>query len=183
MSSDARLTHVEVNAERMWAPGKAIALIEDAVASIESDRDLARQCLSQASALLRGTSLGMINTSSIPQPMAIGGGLAQWQLTRVIRHIEDHLQGRIRTSELATIARVSSSHFSRGFKASIGTTPLMFVNRRRIARACEMMKTTDDSLCEIAIACGLSDQPHLCRLFRRITGSTPGGWRRVNALG
>ncbi len=181
MNSDARLTHVDVNAERMWAPREAIAWIEHAVASIESDRERARQCLGRASALLRGTSLDVTNTSSTPRSIAIGGGLTQWRLTRVITHIEDHLEGRIRTGELAAIARVSSGHFSRGFKASMGITPSIFINRRRIARACELMKTTDDSLCEIAIACGLCDQPHFCRLFRRIMGSTPSRWRRVNA--
>jgi AraC family transcriptional regulator len=168
----------EVNAERIVNPGDAIVLIERAVASIESDRERARQCLKQATALLRGTSLRVTST---PQSIAIRGGLARWQLIRVMTHIEDHLERGIRIGDLAAIARVSSSHLSRGFKASTGTTPLVFVNRRRIARACEMMKTTDQSLCAIAIACGLCDQAHFSRVFRRFIGSTPSRWRKVNA--
>jgi len=183
MNSDARSAHVEVNAERVLMPREAIALIERAVAAIESDRDRARQCLSQASALLRGGPVVAASTSASVEPRAVWGGLAQWQLGRVITHIEAHLTGSIRMRELAGLTRLSCSHFFRGFKASMGTTPFKFITRRRIARACELMKTTDDSLCQIAIDCGLCDQPHLCRVFRRIMGNTPSAWRRINAPG
>jgi AraC-like DNA-binding protein len=36
-------------------------------------------------------------------------------------------------------------------------------------------------LCEIALDCGLADQAHLCRVFRRMTGTTPSVWRRFAA--
>jgi AraC family transcriptional regulator len=183
MNSAARSGHAKANAERVLMPREAITLIESAVAAIESDRDRARQCLSQASALLRGVPLALANTSATRGPMAVRGGLAQWQLGRVITHIEAHLAGPIRTRELAGITRLSTSHFFRGFKARMGTTPFMFIARRRIARACELMKTTDDSLSQIAIDCGLCDQAHLCRVFRRIIGTTPSAWRRINAPG
>jgi AraC-like DNA-binding protein len=124
-------------------------------------------------ALLRGDAIDLIERAA--------GGLARWQLSRVMAHIETHLAGPIRMAELAGIIRLSYSHFFRGFKASIGTTPLMFIARRRIARACELMKTTDDPLSQIAVDCGLCDQPHFCRMFRRIMGNTPSAWRKINA--
>jgi len=37
---------------------------------------------------------------------------------------------------------------------------------------------TDKPLAEIALDCGLTDQPHLTRLFRRVVGMSPGAWRR-----
>jgi AraC family transcriptional regulator len=183
MNGAACSGRVEANAERVLMPREAITLIERAVAAIESDRDRARQCLSQASALLRGVPLTVANKSATRGPTTLRGGLAQWQLSRVITHIEAHLAGPIRMRELAGITRLSTSHFFRGFKANMGTTPFTFITRRRIARACELMKTTDDSLCQIAIDCGLCDQAHLCRVFRRIIGNTPSAWRRINAPG
>src|ERR1700677_447320 len=99
MNSDARLAHVEVNAERVFMPREAIALIERAVAAIESDRDRARQCLTQASALLRRESVVVAGTSATVEPRAAWGGLARWQLSRVIAHIEGHLAGPIRMRE------------------------------------------------------------------------------------
>jgi len=180
--NDARSAHVEVDARRVMMPQEAIALIESAVAAIESDRDRARQCLSRASALLRGEPVPAVDTSAPVGCRIAQGGLAQWQLRRVMAHIEDHISGPLRTRELAGTIGLSASHFFRRFKASIGTTPGVFVNRRRIGRACELMKTTRDPLCQIAIECGLCDQPHFTRLFRQIIGNTPSAWRRINAL-
>jgi AraC family transcriptional regulator len=34
-------------------------------------------------------------------------------------------------------------------------------------------------LSEIALSCGLADQSHLSRWFRRIVGETPHAWRRI----
>jgi AraC-like DNA-binding protein len=45
-----------------------------------------------------------------------------------------------------------------------------------------MMLTTTEPLCRIALDCGLCDQSHLTRLFRRVVGTTPNAWRREYAL-
>jgi AraC family transcriptional regulator len=44
----------------------------------------------------------------------------------------------------------------------------------------QLILKTDERLSHIALLCGLADQAHLTRLFRRATGSTPGHWRRCN---
>jgi AraC-like DNA-binding protein len=41
-----------------------------------------------------------------------------------------------------------------------------------------MMVLSDEPLANIAAKCGLSDQPHLTRLFRRIVGESPARWRQ-----
>ena len=40
------------------------------------------------------------------------------------------------------------------------------------------MLTTDEPLSQIALACGLCDQSHFTRVFRRIVGESPNAWRR-----
>jgi AraC-like DNA-binding protein len=41
------------------------------------------------------------------------------------------------------------------------------------------MLTTGASLSEIALSCGMSDQSHFTRSFRRIVGETPSSWRQT----
>jgi len=106
------------------------------------------------------------------------GLLADWQVRRVEEFIETHMETSLRIGEAARRVRLSSSHFSRAFKASKGIAYSDFVTRQRITRAKEMLLTTEVTIAEIAVACGFADQPHLTRLFRQIVGLTPRAWRR-----
>jgi AraC-like DNA-binding protein len=90
------------------------------------------------------------------------------------------LAGTISVEKMAELTRLSHSYFSRAFRSDFGESPYAYVIRRRIEQAKEMMLLTDQSLAYIARACGLADQPHLTRLFRRIVGTSPASWRRQN---
>jgi AraC-like DNA-binding protein len=82
--------------------------------------------------------------------------------------------------EIADYVALSSSHFSRAFKRSLGSSPNAYVTERRVELALRMMASTQKSLTEIALACGFSDQPHFTRTFRRVVGMSPGVWRRAS---
>lgn len=93
------------------------------------------------------------------------------------------MQGRLGRplviEELALVASLSPGHFCRAFKVSVGETPHAYVIRQRIRRAQRLMLETGNSLSDIAGACGLTDQAHLTRLFKRLVGTTPLLWRRT----
>ncbi len=111
--------------------------------------------------------------------MATRGGLAPWQVRRVTEHIEEHLSSTIRLQDLASIARLSHSHFCRAFKESMGHPAHAYVMRRRVHRAQGLMLTSAESLSQIAALCGMADQAHFCKLFRRLVGESPNAWRRA----
>jgi AraC-like DNA-binding protein len=108
------------------------------------------------------------------------GGLAPWQLRSVGEYVSGHLSHPITTRKLASIARLSTSHFARAFKASVGCPPHNFILQKRIERAKDLMLNSSEALCQIALICGLSDQSHLSRAFRAHEGCTPAAWRRIN---
>lgn len=56
-------------------------------------------------------------------------------------------------------------------------SPRDYVALRRIEVTQGLMLTTRDSLSEIALSCGMSDQSHFTRLFHRLVGETPHSWR------
>ncbi len=109
------------------------------------------------------------------------GGLAPWQRRKVQNLIETGLEGPLPVEELAKVASLSPSYFCRAFKESFGEPPHAFVMKARVERARILMLTTSEKLSQIALACGLADQAHLCRCFRRVTGATPAAWRRIHA--
>jgi AraC-like DNA-binding protein len=114
-----------------------------------------------------------------PAPSAPCGGLAPWQIRKVSAYIDTHLDLTISTADLAGLVKLSVFHFCRAFRASFGESPHTYVMRRRIERAQGMMLRTTSSLAQIAVECGLADQAHLNRSFRRFVGESPGAWRRA----
>jgi len=150
-----------------------VKLLDDADEAIYCDREAARACIARASALLRDD----LDHEHAPENL-VRGGLAPWQIARVRAHVETHLHSTIRMRDLTAIARLSTGHFSRSFTRSLGVAPFAYIAERRLARAQVLMLTTDDPLSQIALACGLYDQSHLTRLFRRHVGTSPNAWRR-----
>lgn len=146
---------------------EAAALLTAATLALDSDSDTARTCIQRAAALLG------IDLCARPK-----GGLAPSQARRVRCYIEDNLCVDIRARDLAEIAQLSTSHFFRAFRQSFGETPRSYLMRQRILRAQALMLGSQLSLHDIARECGIGDQPHFTRVFRRVTGMNPNAWRR-----
>jgi len=114
----------------------------------------------------------------IPRAVTTGPRLTAWQRRRVLEHIEANLAKPLRNRDLAALVDFSEFHFIVAFRNSVGTPPHEFLIRRRIERAQQLMLETRMPLCDIAAECGLADQAHLTRLFRKVVGETPAAWRR-----
>jgi AraC family transcriptional regulator len=107
------------------------------------------------------------------------GGLAAWQLRRAREFIEVNLEGDPSIADIAAECGLSSSHFARAFKLTTGAPPHAWLSRRRIERAKQLLRETNLTLAETALACGFVDQSHLGRTFAKSEGYSPGRWRRL----
>ncbi|HKS25729.1 MAG TPA: AraC family transcriptional regulator [Thermoanaerobaculia bacterium] len=82
---------------------------------------------------------------------------------------------------LATLARtagVHEVHLARTFRAVHRCTIGDYFRTIRLARAVALLRDARRPLAEVALACGFSDQSHLCREVKRATGATPAQLRR-----
>jgi AraC family transcriptional regulator len=159
----------------------AAVLIKAARKARGGDGDATRAHIVQAVALLRGLpNIGPGDPLSLSsETPVVRGGLAVWQMRKVVAFVEANLSRHVHVQELARLLDLSASHFCRAFKCAFGASPRHYVIRRRIAVAQKMMLTTSDSLRSIAVNCGMCDQQHFTRSFRRIVGETPSMWRRT----
>jgi AraC family transcriptional regulator len=108
------------------------------------------------------------------------GGLAPWQERRAKEIIDANLNGEILLAELAKRCGLSSSHFSRAFRQSTGTSPHRWLLHQRVEKAKRLLHDRQSSLSEVALACGFADQSHLTRVFTKLSGAGPAAWRRVH---
>jgi AraC family transcriptional regulator len=158
--------------------GEALSkLISVAAATLDSDRATARACIERAAELLSATD----EARPGPSAASIRGGLAPWQQRSVAEYVAAHIGSTIRVGDLARVARLSVGHFFRAFRESFGEPPFAHIARQRIQRAQSLMLSSRASLSQIAVDCGMCDQPHFTRVFRRIVGINPGVWRRQSS--
>lgn len=107
------------------------------------------------------------------------GGETGDPLRRALALLERrHVEG-VALDELAREAGWSVSHLHAAFRRQLGTTPHQWLVRRRLHGARQLLAATDQSLEEIAKACGFADAPAFCRVFRRVEGDSPASWRKA----
>jgi AraC family transcriptional regulator len=141
--------------------------------ALDDERVTAEDSLRRATEILR--EIGSTEVTTVEE---VRGGLSPWQIRKVASFIEANLDRSIKNDELASVVRLNTSHFGRAFRNSFGEPPHEYVIRRRVERAQGLMLSTRAPLSEIALDCGLADQSHLTRLFRRMVGQSPRSWRR-----
>jgi AraC family transcriptional regulator len=155
-------------------------LLVDARAAARQDRDAVEQRLGRAMELLQGERLRLLDETPAVAPAPMRGGLAVWQIRRIDAFIAQNLQGPLRVSDLAAIAKLSTSYFSKAFAQSYGVGAREHIIQKRLDRACEMMMSSRDPLAQISADCGFADQAHLSTRFRKAFGTSPHAWRRLH---
>jgi PAS domain S-box-containing protein len=83
-------------------------------------------------------------------------------------------------ASLAERCRLSIRQFESRFKARYNLTPSQFRIRLRITKACELLRTTQQSVANVAVSTGFYDQSALSYHFKAIMGSTPLQYRKMD---
>jgi AraC family transcriptional regulator len=151
--------------------------------------DSARDHLDQARELISGTlrRADVSALAALRTPPARSesealhyGGLAPRKARQLTEYIELRLAERLAISEMAGVPGLSRSHFCRAFRATFNQSPRQYIEARRIERAQRLMIETDQSLLQIALACGFNDPAHFSKTFRNAVGLSPSRWRRMH---
>ena len=152
--------------DRLWTLIKFLSDVVD-------DRDPSSQLYGDG---LTAAILARLASQPTPPDRHVGG-LAPWQLRRVLEYLDTHVSQRVELATLATLVGLSQSHFSRAFRVSTGVAPYRWQLQARIRRAQRLLLETRRPLEQVAEATGFADAVHFGRTFRRLTGTPPAAWR------
>ena len=100
------------------------------------------------------------------------------KLKRVLTFIRNSYDQPITLHDMAEAAEVSPQYFCAFFKSMTAKSPIDYVNSYRIERACRKLLNTDQSVTEIAYACGFNDLSYFIKTFKTEKGCTPRQFRR-----
>jgi AraC family transcriptional regulator len=134
-----------------------------------AEHDDARMALHEFVAAL------VASTSEVPATPTTRDAPA-W-LLRVREELAESTRSDLRLSSIARASGVDSVTLCRRFTSTFGCPPSQFLRERRVGRAAEAIAHGRDPLSMIAASCGFADQAHLTRVFRAVTGVTPGRFR------
>ena len=95
--------------------------------------------------------------------------------------IQDCFRSRLTVRQLAGILDVDPLHLSRCFRRRFGCSPGDFLRQCRVRHAVGLLGSRDRSLAEVALDSGFADQAQLTKAFKRLTGMTPGQYRKLLA--
>ena len=127
--------------------------------------------------------VGSIVAGLLDMPDDVGepsnGRLTQAQMNKLISGVNARSDCRMTVAEMAAIVGLSESWFANVFKQTTGKTPLQWQLGKRIDLAQKMLLESDLSVAGVAAQLGFSDQAHLTKAFRQVSGQTPAAWRRM----
>lgn len=114
------------------------------------------------------------------KPETDGGmGLSRREdVSNAAAYIRENFQRPLTLDLLARQARLSKYHFVRLFKKHLGETPYEYLTGCRINRAKFLLRSTGDSLDEIAEAVGYMSKSNFIAQFKGQTGTTPAKYRQ-----
>ena len=100
------------------------------------------------------------------------------RLKTALHYLETHYQESIAICDMALVCGYSESHFMRWFKEMTGASFIQYLNRYRLEKACDQLKTTRKTVLEISEAAGFDNLSNFNRLFKKQFGMTPGQLRK-----
>jgi len=112
-------------------------------------------------------------------PRAADGVGAQ-RAARLIERLAEGCHEPWSVERMAITCRLSRSRFTQLVRAQTGDSPLLLLNRLRIERAQRLLRTTDQSVIDIALSCGFHSSQYFCRVFRDYAGRTPTQYRKAS---
>lgn len=109
-------------------------------------------------------------SSSAPQSLA--------NLKETLNYLKTNYRRPISIHDAAMICGYSESHFMRWFKQMTGTSFLQYLNRYRLEKAFDLLKTSDKTILEISSEVGFDNLSNFNRLFKKQFGAAPRSIRK-----
>ncbi len=151
----------------LWSPERCVALIDEILAGMS--RDLSPMRLVSAS----GAAFKLLTQIASDALSADRDS----PLQRAMDYLTERLDSNIRVSDLARLVGISESRLGTLFRESTGGGIVAYHTALRMARARQLLDTSQRPVGEIARAVGYDDALYFSRVFQRVHGSSPSAYR------
>lgn len=95
------------------------------------------------------------------------------RMETALNYMDKNFCSNLSLEKIASSAFMSRTYFCSIFKDLNGLTPWEYINLKRINKAVELLKSTEEPITVIATQCGYNNMANFNRIFKQITGTTP----------
>ena len=99
------------------------------------------------------------------------------RVLKVKNYINENYKNEIRLSDMASLAGMSASAFSRFFKLHTGRNLTDYIIDMRLGYASRLLVDSTNSIAEISCSCGFNNLSNFNRIFRKKKGCSPSEFR------
>ena len=100
------------------------------------------------------------------------------RLRRVQDYVEEHPEEELTIATVAKVAAMRSSSFGRYFRQRVGVTFGLWLTRRRVDRACQLLRQSDIPVRRVGKLVGFGAERTFRRAFRLHVGCSPSQYRK-----
>lgn len=95
-----------------------------------------------------------------------------------LEYIKHNYMNQFSMESLADLCGLSPTHFRRVFNNTMGGSPLEYLNTVRITKACNLLRSTEESILNISESVGFHSISSFNRYFYRLVNMSPREYRR-----
>ena len=112
------------------------------------------------------------------ESLSVKNGKAK-ELVAIAKHfMDENFDQGITVSEAATYVYLSQGYFTRAFRDEMGISPMNYLMKKRIEKACKLLQNNEIKVSAISLQSGFSSPQRFNVAFRKQMGMTPMEYRK-----
>jgi AraC family transcriptional regulator len=127
---------------------------------------------------IEGLALELL--ASVARKRGVDEKRAPHWLSRAVDLLRSEFHRNLTVNEIAAEVGVHPLHLSRVFRQFHRKSIGEYTHRLRIQFACQRLSESEAQLADVAAASGFADQSHFTRVFKQVTGLTPGAFQKIS---
>jgi AraC-like DNA-binding protein len=120
-------------------------------------------------------------TDRFPQSARDGHRAEPVEIWKARKFIQEHSAEELSLTKVAKAANISRNHLSEKFKQVTGTNFVEYIAWTRFEKACDLLRTSNLRISEIAFAVGFQSLSQFNRVFKKLSDESPTQYRTASA--
>lgn len=156
---------------------KDIAHVVESIVKESKSQMLNKELMMQIMTVELMITLARAIKSEWEESLRVKNGKARELVLIAKEYIEQNFDRGISVADAASYVFLSQGYFTRAFREELGISPMAFLMKKRIEKACELLSNNEIKVSGVAAQIGFSSPQRFNVAFRKQTGMTPMEYR------